>query len=168
MDRCNKENLVSCYVKLFQDHKAIFLINNLGLSVADSRYMKKELHSVGVKFLMIKNSLLRVAVGKLNFLNISDLFVGPIVLAYSNEPISSSKLLVRLLHQGSKIKIVGGFVSGHRLEEQDVLALSKMPAQNEIRGQIIHLLNSTSVKLLSLMNLPASKLVRLIESYSKK
>lgn len=168
MDRVSKEKLIVSYTELFDKYESVFLVKNLGLSVSDSRAIRSKLKPAGAKFMVTKNSLAKIAIAKTKFANIEELFVGPVVVAYSDDPIAVSKLLVQFCKEGRKLEIVGGAMLGKQLGEDDVVNLSKMPSQDEIRAKIIGLVTAAASKIVLVLKEPGSKLARVIKAYAEK
>ena len=69
-------------------------MKNLGLSVADSKYIRTKLKPIDARFMVVKNNLAKIALAKTKFANAKGLFVGPVAVTYANDPISVSTLLV--------------------------------------------------------------------------
>ena len=154
MDRISKEKLVASYSKLFNDYEAIFLVKNSGLSVLDSR--------------SIRSQFKKIDSNDTKFSNSHEFFYGPVVVDYSDDPVSTSKLLVKLCNDNDKIEIIGGAILDRRLNKNEVVSLSKMLTQNEIRAKIIGLVNAVASKVARVLSEPNAKLARVIKSYAEK
>ena len=168
MDRISKEKLVASYSKLFNDYEAIFLVKNSGLSVLDSRSIRSQFKKIDSKFIVTKNSLAKIALNDTKFSNAQEFFNGPVVVAYSDDPVSTSKLLVKLCNDNDKIEIIGGAILDRRLNKNEVVSLSKILTQNEIRAKIIGLVNAVASKVARVLSEPNAKLARVIKSYAEK
>lgn len=168
MDRINKKKLVANYSRLFHNYESIFLVRNSGLSVLDSRSIRSQFKKIESKFMVTKNSLAKVALNDTKFSNVQELFSGPVAVAYSDDPVSASKLLMKICSDNDKIDVIGGAVLGKQLSKKEVIALSKMLTQDEIRAKIAGLVNAAGGKIVRLLNEPSAKLARVVRSYAKK
>jgi len=168
VDRINKEKLVASYSKLFDDYEAIFLVRNSGLSVLDSRSIRSQFKKIDSKFMVTKNSLAKIALNDTKFSNVREFFNGPIAVTYSDDPVSTSKLLIELCSNNDKIEVIGGAILDKQLSKDDVVALSKMLTQNEIRAKIAGLVNAAAGKIARVLNEPSAKLARVMKSYAEK
>lgn len=168
MNRVNKKKLVAIYSKIFADFEALFFVKNLGMSVLESTSMRSQFSQAGSRFLFIKNSLARIALGNTVFDSISASLSGPIVLIASNDPISTSKLVVSLHDGGNKIKLITASAFGEQLDKDGIISLSRMPTQDEVRAQVVCLLNAAASKIVITVNEPARQLSRVVKHYSKK
>ena len=88
------------------------------------------------------------------------------VVAYSDDPVSTSKLLVKLCNDNNKIEIIGGAVLDRQFSKEEVVSLSKMLTQKEIRAKIVGLVNAAAGKIV--LSEPNAKLARVIKSYAEK
>lgn len=168
MDRINKQKLVTNYSELFANHESIFIVKNLGLSVLEAKFIRSQLKKSNAKFVVTKNSLAKIALSKTKFSGIQELFNGPLATTYSNDPVSTSKLLIKLCLTHNKIEVVGGAIPGKHLSKDDVISLSKMLTQDENRARIIGLVNAASSKIIGLLTEPAAKIARALKSHVKK
>jgi large subunit ribosomal protein L10 len=168
VDRISKEKLVANYSRLFNDYEAIFLIKNSGLSVLDSRSIRSQFKKIDSKFIVTKNSLAKIALNDTKFSKVQELFNGPVVVAYSDDPVSTSKLLVKLYNDNNKIEIIGGAVLDRQFSKEEVVSLSKMLTQKEIRAKIVGLVNAAAGKIVRVLSEPNAKLARVIKSYAEK
>ena len=168
MDRVNKKKLVAGYSKVFADHDSLFFVTNSGLSVLDARLIRLQFDKIESRFLFVKNSLMKIALADSRFSDISDTLSGPVILIASNDPISTSKLLVKLCNNSSKIKLMAAAAFGEHLSEDGIISLSKMPSQEEIRARIACLVSAAASKIITTLNEPGRQLLRVIKHYSKK
>lgn len=168
MNRVNKKKLVSYYSKLFDNHSVILLVRNLGLSVSESRYISSQFKKIDSKFMVIKNSLAKIALDTGSFTSIKSLFKGPVIVIYSEDMIAVSKLLIKISNDNDNLDVIGGAISNKCLDKDDVIALSNMLTEDEIRAKIISLVNAVTSNVVRVLNEPSAKLVRVIRSYATK
>jgi large subunit ribosomal protein L10 len=64
--------------------------------------------------------------------------------------------------------LIGGAILDKQLNKDDVIALSKMLTQNEIRAKIAGLVNAAASKIARVLNEPGAKLARVMKSYAEK
>jgi len=165
--RVEKDKLVSSYSQLFNSYESIFLTKNLGLSVSDSRSIKQRISKIDSRFIFIKNSLAKIALNDTQFSGIRSFFSGPITITYSNDPITTSRILVSICNN-SKLDIIGGVAFGKIISKKDIDSLSKMPTLTEIRKSIFFLINTPIAKIISILNVHTVKITHIIKSYAEK
>jgi len=168
VNRISKEEIVRNYSVLFNSYQSIFLVRNLGLSVLDIKSIRSQFKSVNSKFMVVKNSLAKIALKNTQFSTTQEYFCGPIALIYSNDPISASKILIKICNDYSKAEVMNGMTSESCLTRDEVIALSKMLTQDEIRAKIMGLITAVAGKLARVVQEPNAKLVRVMQSYVKQ
>jgi large subunit ribosomal protein L10 len=168
VDRQKKEILITKYTKIFDDTSSLFFVKNLGLHVSDSKDIRSEFKPFGARFFVAKNTLAKLAISKTKFSDYGDYFSGPVAVACAGDPVAAAKLLVSFVEKGKKIEILGGAIEGKLLSVDDVVNLSKLPSEDEIRSKLIGLMKAAASKITRIVVEPASKLVRVIDAYSKK
>jgi len=168
VNRVSKKKLVAIYSKIFADSEALFFVENLGMSVLESRSMRLQFSQIGSKFLFVKNSLVGIALDGTRFNSIIESLKGPTILITSNDPVSTSKLIVSLYNSDNKIKLITAHAFGEQLDKDGIVSLSKMPTQDEVRAQIACLVNAAASKVVLTLSEPARQLGRVVKHYSKK
>ena len=66
------------------------------------------------------------------------------------------------------VEILGGAMDGKALSASEVDALAKLPSLDQLRAQIIGLLNAPASKIVGVVDAPASKLARVFAAYGAK
>jgi large subunit ribosomal protein L10 len=168
VDRINKERLVKSYGQLFDKYNSVFLVKNNGLSVIDSKAIRSKFKLAGSKFLVVKNSLAKIAISKTKFSTIDELLVGPVAMACTDDPVAVAKLLVGFCKDSKNMEIIGGVMLGKQIDHDAVIDLSKLLGEKEIRAKIICVLNAAATKLVSVLRAPGNKLARVTKSYAEK
>ncbi|MGL4226096.1 MAG: 50S ribosomal protein L10, partial [Rickettsia sp.] len=100
--------------------------------------------------------------------NIANLFAGPTAIAYSKEPVEMAKLVVNFAKANDNLKIIGGIVDNHVLDEHSIKELSKLPSLNELRGKIVGLLQAPATKVVGVLQAPSSSMARVIQAHASK
>ncbi len=115
---------------LFMDYR--------GLKVKDMQALRAQLREKGADMHVVKNTLLRIAMGSDTENLPYELHNGPTAVAFlkGNEP-DCAKILVDYKKQNKKLEIKGGFLSGKALSDEQVVDLSKLPPREVLIAQVI-------------------------------
>jgi len=167
VSKISKRELVKRYLELFNKYKIIFLVRTSSLTAFDSKSIKMQLRKVGAEFMVVKNTLATIALNSSKFSVTENLFFGPIAVTCSDDPVLVSRLLVKLCKDNNKLDIVGGITTEKQLDKADIIVLSQMPTQKEIRAKIILSMNITGCKIIRVLSAPRNKLARLFQSYAR-
>jgi large subunit ribosomal protein L10 len=67
-----------------------------------------------------------------------------------------------------KFSIVGAFMGPTVLDQKGVAALATLPSLDQLRSQIIGLLNAPATKIAGVLQAPAGQLARVFNAYASK
>ena len=128
-----------------------------GLTVAQDTEMRAELRKNGVKFEVIKNTVLRRVFGELGFEGLDDVFKGPTAVGYSDDIIAPAKVLAKYSENIEPMEIKGGIIDGKVATLDEVIALSKVPDPTTLQTQVAYSLLFPFTKLAMLVKAVAEK-----------
>ena len=128
-----------------------------GLTVAQDTEMRSELRKNGVKFEVIKNTVLRRVFAELGFEGLDDVFKGPTAVGYSNDIIAPAKILAKYSKDIEPMEIKGGIIDGKVATVAEIVALSKVPDPATLQTQVAYSLLFPFTKLAMLVKAVAEK-----------
>ena len=128
-----------------------------GLTVAQDTEMRSELRKNGVKFEVIKNTVLSRVFAELGFEGLDDVFKGPTAVGYSNDIIAPAKILAKYSKDIEPMEIKGGIIDGKVASLDEVMALSQVPDPTTLQTQVAYSLLFPFTKLAMLVKAVAEK-----------
>ena len=128
-----------------------------GLTVAQDTEMRSELRKNGVKFEVIKNTVLRRVFAELGFEGLDDVFKGPTAVGYSDDLIAPAKVLAKYSKDIEPMEIKGGIIDGKVASLDEVMALSQVPDPTTLQTQVAYSLLFPFTKLAMLVKAVAEK-----------
>lgn len=165
MDRTQKEELVSALKDSLNESELVVVTQQSGLTVAEVTDLRSKVREAGAQYKVVKNTLARLAVAGTQNEELTSLLNGPTALAYSADPVAAAKAVVNFANDNTKLQVVGGVMNGQFLDAQGVIALSKMPSLDELRGKIVALLTTPATQIARIAKEPAGQLARVIGAY---
>ncbi len=162
MDRSQKKELVSSMREALQEAKVVVVTKQLGLSVAESTDLRRQMRESQAQYKVLKNTLAQIAVKDTPLEGISHLFQGPMAIAYSQDPIGAAKAAAKFADKNDKLVIVGGYMDGQVLSSAAVKALATLPSLDELRSKLIAMITAPATKLAILSKEPAARVARVI------
>ncbi|MEZ5995295.1 MAG: 50S ribosomal protein L10 [Hyphomonadaceae bacterium] len=94
MDRAQKAETVEALKGVFAGAGVVVVSHYSGLTVADLTVLRNRLRSEGGALKVVKNRLVKLAIGDTPKAAAAELFTGPTAIAYSADPISAAKVAV--------------------------------------------------------------------------
>ncbi len=128
-----------------------------GLTVAQDTEMRAELRKAGVKFEVIKNTVLRRVFAELGYEGLDEVFKGPTAVGYSDDLIAPAKILAKYAKDIEPMEIKGGIIDGKVASIDEVIALSQVPDPETLQTQVAYALLFPFTKLAMLVKAVAEK-----------
>jgi large subunit ribosomal protein L10 len=123
------------------------------MDVARSTDLRRRSREAGVEFIVAKNTLTKRAADEAGLEDLSGYLVGPTALAFSDDPVTSAKLMAEFADQVESFALKGGLLEGGRvLNEADVVALSKLPGHEQLLAQVVGGISSPLTGLVTVLN----------------
>ena len=161
----NKKNISN--VKELTDKlsraKSIYFTDYLGLNVSDVTSLRKKFFESNVEYLVVKNTLLKIASDK-NKISLGDeLFSGSTAIAISyDEPVIAAKVIKGFLKDHDLPSIKGVLFEGSYLPASEFEKIANLPSKEESLTKIIVMLKSPVQNIVNLLNSPIVKLVNVL------
>ena len=139
--RDKKQTLVADLDDLLSSAKMTVFAKYQGLSVADMQELRAMAREAGVKIKIVKNRLVKVAMGKIAIYKDADLsgLSGQLLYAVSAEDeVAAAQVLANFAKKHEMLDIKGAFSGeGANLTDADVKALAMLPSKNELIAQVV-------------------------------
>ncbi len=168
MDRAQKEAAVAGLNQTLGEVNLVVVTHQSGLTVAESMALRRKVREAGASFKVAKNRLTRRALEGTKFKALEPLLTGPTALAFSEDPVAAAKVCVEFAKQNEKLTIVGGALGEQYLDVDGVKALAKLPSLDELRSQLIGLVQAPATKVAGVLQAPAGQLARVFNAYSSQ
>ncbi len=168
MDRAEKTKLVKALVEDFKSSEVVVVAHYTGLNVSEMENLRVQMKQAGGQVRVAKNRLAKLALKETDSADISDLFKGPTLVAYSDDPVTAPKIAVGFAKDNEKLVILGGTMGSTELDADGVKALASMPSLDELRAKIAGLLTRPSANIATILQAPGGQVARVISAYSDK
>jgi large subunit ribosomal protein L10 len=168
MERAQKVEAVDAYKGIFAGAGSVVIAHYSGLTVAEMTSLRTELRKSGGQLKVVKNRLAKIALQGSAVEGAADMFTGPVVIAFAEDPVSAPKAAADFAKKNEKLVLIGGFMDATVLDEGQVKALATMPSLDELRGKLIGLIQAPATKVAGVVQAPAGQLARLLQAYADK
>jgi large subunit ribosomal protein L10 len=168
MDRAQKAESIETLKGVFADAGAVVVTHYMGLTVAEMTDLRGRLRTEGATLKVVKNTLAQKAMAGSTGEAGDALFSGPVAIAYAPDPVSAAKVATDFAKTNDKFKVVGAIMGTQVLDAKGVGALAALPSLDQIRAQLIGLVNAPATKIAGVLQAPAGQLARVMQAYADK
>ena len=168
MNKEKKKMYIEEMKDFFNKKSSILVTHYQGLTVKQIDELRTEMRKHGILFKVTKNKITKLALEGSKIKKLENLFSGPTAVAFSEDAITSAKILTKFAKKNSNLKIIGGIMEDEQLSIEDVEKIATLPTLNEARAKIVSILTAPAQKIMSILLAPGSKIVILALAKSKK
>lgn len=119
------------------------IVDYKGISVADDTALRKELREAGVKYSVVKNTLLNFAAKDLELEGLDEVLNGTTALATSEDDYTAAPRILGKFAEGhNDFKIKGGFMDGKVVDVATIDALAKLPTREVLLATVLNAFNA--------------------------
>jgi large subunit ribosomal protein L10 len=134
-----------------------------GLTVAEMTEMRVKARESGVYLRVVRNTLAKRAVEGTEYECLNDAFVGPTLLAFSQEdPGAAARLIKDYAKDYAELEVKALSIGGTLLGADQIDLVAKLPTLDEARSMLMSVMQAPVVKLARSLNEMPGKLVRTI------
>lgn len=144
------------------------LVDYRGLTVEEDTKLRNDLRAAGVKYFVVKNTLLRLAANQTGLEDLDSILHGPTALAVSEDAVAPAKVLADFAKENDTLEIKSGFMDGKVLSLDEINTLAKTPSKETLIAKMMGSLNSPISGLARLLSTIADGGVEIADLIAKK
>jgi len=168
VDRATKGKQIAALGEVFKTTKVVVVAHYSGLSVAQMQILRRQMKHAGATVKVAKNRLAKIALEGSDVASIAPLMKGPTLIAFSGDPVAAPKVAVDFAKTNERFVIIGGAMGTTALDPNGIKALAALPSLDELRANIVGLIQAPATKIAQVVNAPAAKLARVVQAYASK
>ena len=168
MNKAKKKTYIEEMKSFFKKTNSVFVTHYQGLTVNQIDKLREEMRKHGILFKITKNRITKLALEGSKFKKLENLFSGPTAVAFSDDAITSAKILTKFAKSNSNLKIIGGIMEEEPLTVEDVEKIATLPTLDEARAKIVGILTTPAQKIISILLAPGAKIAILAHAKSRK
>lgn len=164
-----KKNMLDEYSQSLKGSSSCFVTDFGGLTNKELEDLRKKLNSLSTRYLVVKNSLFRLALKNLKMEGIADMVTGSCALGYGDgDPVSISKVLVQFINNNKNLKLKGGYIDGEIVGVDTIKELAALPSREALLARLVSCINSPVTGFISACSAIVRKLVYALNDIVKK
>lgn len=145
------------------------VVSYKGITVAQDTKLRKELREAGDEYMVVKNTLLRLALREAGISGLDDVLEGTTALAISKDNyVSGAKILTKFADTSKTFEIKAGFVDGGAIDAAGVKSLASLPPKEVLIAQVLGGLNAPITGFVTVLNGTMKGLVVALNAIAEK
>lgn len=133
-----KEAIVEALADRLKNSVTGVLVNYKGISVADDTALRKELREAGIKYTVVKNTLLSRACEKVELTGFDSVLEGTTALATSDDDYASAaRILSNYAKKSKTFELKGGYLDGEVVDMATIDKLAKLPTRDVLLANVL-------------------------------
>lgn len=133
-----KKAVVAELSEQFKNAAAGVLVKYQGITVEDDTKLRASLRAAGVKYMVVKNTLMGRAFDEIGYSDIKQHLEGMNAIAVSeNDPIAPAKIIKEYADKIPSFEIRAGFLEGKIVDAKTVESLATIPPREVLIGKLL-------------------------------
>lgn len=147
MNRTDKSAVIERLRDSLAGVPAVIVADFKGLTVEETDELRSQFRKAGVKYEVVKNTLLKRAIADTAMEGMSPFFKGNSAIAFHDEdPTAPAKVIHEFAKTHENLKVKGGWLDGDVLDIAGVGYLASLPGKDELRGKLLSVLIGVPTK----------------------
>ncbi|MEX0874827.1 MAG: 50S ribosomal protein L10 [Actinomycetota bacterium] len=140
-----------------------------GLTVPALAELRAKLQAADTSYRVVKNTLARRAASELGFDELTELFVGPVAVAYcKGDPVTAAKVIATFAREHPELVIKGGVLEGRVISGDEAKDLATIDPLDVSRAKIAGLLTAALRQIAMIAQAPAQRILFVLEELGKR
>lgn len=169
LTREKKEQMVAEYVRLFSNSQALVIVDYRGLPMKVINKLRADIRPAGSKFMVVKNTLARIALQQAGLAVPQDLLKGTTAITVCGPDVAATVKALKAVAQDTKVLQIKGAILGHSvLDAAGAEALADLPPREVLLAQVVGAVQAPLSGLVTVLSAPMRGLVTVLKAYADK
>ena len=168
MPKPEKIDSVTEIKQLLQDSRAVFVTDYAGFNVEDITRLRKNLRENHVKYLVAKNTLIKIAAKDTEYESINDHLAGQTALAFGyDDPSVPAKILYNSFKEKER-PVIKAFVLDKQLFlGREIIRLAELPSREVLLAHVLAAIEAPASSLVSSLDALFQELIGTVDALAK-
>jgi large subunit ribosomal protein L10 len=171
MRREEKDTIIDSLAEILKEYSHFYLTDTAQLNAADTSDLRRKCFENDIKLIVVKNTLLKRALeqSEINFEELYPVLKGTTSIMFANTGNGPAKLIKEFRKKHDKPVLKGAYVQESIFVGENTLeALVAIKTKQELVGDIIFMLQSPAMNVISALQSGGNKIHGVLETLSKK
>lgn len=149
--------------------QVVVFVNYQGLKAKETDLIRLAVEPTQAKYLVTKNTLLRLALKNAGLDNESPIFDAPLAAIFGfDDQVVTAKAVAKVTKELEKLEIVGGLVDGQLVDEAAIRFLASLPGREELLARAVAAIAAPMTGFVSVLSGNLRGLVSVLHQYEQK
>ncbi len=145
------------------------IVNYKGITVAEDTKLRKELRESGDEYMVVKNTLLKLAFKDAGIEGLDHVLEGTTAIPFSKDNyVSGAKILSKFAETNKKFEVKAGFIDGKAIDVNGVKDLAALPSKEVLVARALGGLNAPITGFVTVLNGTMKGLVVALNAIAEK
>ena len=169
ISKARRHELKNQYVDLLNESQAVFLTEYTSLDVKTMEELREKVIQAGGRFHVTKNTLFKIALEETGRPVPEDFLTGQTATGFALAEVPAlAKTIVDFAKKEDNFSLKGAILDQSILSNEDVKSLADLPSLDQLRAQIIGLINAPAQNVASTIANGIRQLVNVLDAYAQK
>ncbi|MBT4964293.1 MAG: 50S ribosomal protein L10 [Francisellaceae bacterium] len=165
----NKKSIVADVESLASKSLSVVAADYRGVTSSDMTELRARARQSGVQLRVVRNTLARLAFANTNFECLSEVLVGPILLAFAQEePGATARLLRDYAKKNPNLEVKALSVGSGLLDKSKLDVVASLPNKEEAIAMLMSVMQAPITKFVQTLAEPHAKLTRTLAAVRDK
>ena len=165
----DKEKIIAAYMDRFAKSQALIMADYRGMSVANLTRLRAQLRESGNSFLVVKNTLARIALERIGRGVPSEALTGPLAMGLAYKDVAAvSKIFVAMANETKLLPLKGAILGSRLVDATQAQALSLMPPRETLVAQVVGAVQSPLTNLVGVLAGPLQGFINVLQARADK
>lgn len=168
MPKPDKMESVTEIKQLLQDSKSVFVTDYAGFNVEDITRLRKNLRENRIKYLVAKNTLIKIAAKETGHESINNHLAGQTALAFGfDDPSVPAKILYNSFKEKERPVIKAFVVDKQFFSGKEIVRLAELPSREMLLSMVLSAIEAPASNLVSSLDAMFQELLGTIDALAK-
>ncbi|MCH3949482.1 MAG: 50S ribosomal protein L10 [Acidaminococcus sp.] len=155
--------------ELLTSSQGVVLVNYCGLTVAEDTELRKQMREAGVKYMVAKNTFIRIAAKEAGIEGLDGILEQNTALACStDDPVAPAKISHNFGKDHKALEIKGGLLNGKAISVDEINALAELPSKEELLAKLVGSMQAPISGLVNVLHGTLRSLVTVVDAIREK
>jgi len=165
MERAEKVEFLERLTDRFGRAPIAVLTDYRGLNVAQITDLRRKVRAADGEYLVAKNTLTRLALGKETATAVDPMLHGPTAIAFGfSDAVAIAKIVHDYAKENEKLVVKGAVFGSEVLAPEALSRLATMPSRDQLRAQLLALMMTPATQLVRVLAAPAQGIVQVLDA----